>query len=272
MVNSGPADPQVRREQAEREHRRRDQEAHGGNERIGARAARTGTVAEPAAEPRSRCTADQHDRPIEPAHVLDREAEAAVEEAREPEDQAVAEDRSGRRAERQQPEARRAHQCPRDFPHRRSRRGRGIEAAALRLRDQQLDQQRGGQAEQADDDEGAAPRQMGGEPTAEEDAERRADRNPERKESQRSGAPLAREIVRDERIGRSDPARLADRDAHPRNDQLRVILDESAGGGEQAPQRDRAGDDVDPALAVGRPGDRDGDAPRRRSRMQRRDG
>ena len=208
-------------------------------------------------------SADQNDRTVEPAHVRELEAEAAVEEARQPEDQAVAEDRPRCGAERQQPETGRAEQRPSDLAGGRrtcARVGRSrIEPAAFGLGDEQLDQQRRRQPEQADDDERAAPVQMCGEPAAEEDAERGADRDAKRKEGQRPRALLARKIIGDQRIGRSDPARLADADAHAGKDQLRVILGDAADGGEQAPQRDRAGDDVDPALAVGEPGDRDGD-------------
>jgi hypothetical protein len=40
---------------------------------------------------------------------------------------------------------------------------------------------------------------------------------------------------------------------------LGVVLDDAACGREQAPKRDRAGDDVHSALAIRRPGDRYGD-------------
>ncbi len=100
---------------------------------------------------------------------------------------------------------------------------------------------------------------MCGEPAAEEDAERGADGDAKRIEGQRPRALLPREIIGDQRIGGSDSTRLADRDAHARNHQLGVGLNDAADGREQAPERDRSSDDVDPALAIRRPGDRYGD-------------
>ena len=81
----------------------------------------------------------------------------------------------------------------------------------------------------------------------------------EKKASARARLSFGIEIG-DQRVGRRDAARLADADAHPRQEQLPEILRQPAGGGEHAPQGDRRGDDVDPALAVGEPGDRDGEA------------
>ena len=64
-----PGDPQIRREQAQREGGSGDQEADCRNERVGAGARRAEPVAEPAAEPNSRHAADQYDRAIEPADI-----------------------------------------------------------------------------------------------------------------------------------------------------------------------------------------------------------
>jgi hypothetical protein len=97
---------------------------------------------------------------------------------------------------------------------------------------------------------------MIGDPAAEEHSERRPDRNAQREERKGSGAPLLGEEVGDERIGRRHAARLADSDAHPGQEQLPEILGVAAQGREEAPERDRDRDDVDPAPPVGEPGDR----------------
>ena len=137
---------------------------------------------------------------------------------------------------------------------------RTVEAAAHRLGDARLTSRAAGKAGEADDQEGRAPVEMAGDPAAEEDAERRADRNAEREEGERPRPLLLGVEIGDQRIGGRDAAGLADADAHPRQEQLPEILGEAAGGGEQAPQADRPGDDRDPAAAVGEPGDRDGEA------------
>ena len=259
-----PGDIEVGGEGARGEGRGGDHEADGRDQRIAPRTARADPVSDPAAEPGARDAADQHDRAVIPADVCLREAEAAVEEARQPEDQPVAEDRAEGGAEGEQPEAGIEEK---DARHRGCRRGlrgrrigrRRIEAAAGRLWDQQLDQQSGRKAGEADDQEGHSPGKVGREPPAEEHAQSRSDRDPERIESERPGALFLRIIIGDERISGGDSPGLADRDAHSGDDELAVGLDEAAGGGEQAPDRDRGGDDVDPALAIGEPGDRQSD-------------
>src|SRR5207237_10124107 len=94
----------------------------------------------------------------------------------------------------------------------------------------------------------------------EEDTGRGADRYAAREEGEGAPTLLLREEIRVKGIRGGDAARLADPDPHPRQEQLPEILGEAAGGGEQAPQGHRAGDDVHPALSVGEPGDRNGEA------------
>src|ERR1044072_10016256 len=137
--------------------------------------------------------------------------EASGEEARQPEDQAVAEDRARGGAERQQPEAGRPSQRPGHGEERWRDLARTlVEAAARRLGDEPFDEQRRGQAGEADDQEGRAPVEMAGDPAAEEDAERRADRDAEREEGERPAALLPRVEIRHQGIRESDPAVLAD--------------------------------------------------------------
>ena len=194
-VKSSQATPEIRREQAEREDRRGgDQEADCRDQRIGAGIGRAGAVADPAAEPGAGDAADQHDRAVEPGRrPTSAQAEAAVEEARQPEDQAVAEDRAGGGAEGEQPEARLAGERPRRLREGR-RRLAGLPSPLSKpprtgSRISSLTSERGGQAGEADDQEGRAPVEMGGDPAAEEDAERRADRDAEREEGERPRPP-----------------------------------------------------------------------------------
>src|SRR5205085_12324200 len=160
-----PRGDQVRREQAKREGRRGDDEAYRRDERVGGGPRRTGAVANHAAQPSPEDAADENDRAVKPADLVEWQLEAAGEEARQPEDKAVAEDRSRGSAERQQPEAGRSGECGGDRRERRRfDQSGGIELASHRFGDAELDQQPRRQAEQADDDEGRAPAEMRGEP------------------------------------------------------------------------------------------------------------
>src|SRR4029078_1725960 len=58
-------------------------------------------------------------------------------------------------------------------------------------------------------------------------------------------------MLGDQRIARSDAPRLADADAHAREEQLPEGSDQTAKCGEQAPRCDRKHDHARPALAVG---------------------
>ena len=132
--------------------------------------------------------------------------------------------------------------------------------AAHRFPDTDFDQERGWQAGEADDDEGGSPVEMSGDPAAEEDAQSGTDRDAEREQGQSPGALLLRVEIGNQSVRRGDPARFADADAHPGEEQVPEVLRQAAGRGEGAPKSDRNGDDVDPALAVGEPCDRDGQA------------
>ena len=91
---------------------------------------------------------------------------------------------------------------------------------------------------------------------AEQSPRRETEGNAEREDGQRTGATLAREIVCDQRIGRSNAAGLANPDAEPGQEELPISRRKAAERGEAAPDGERGGDDPAPAGAVGQIGER----------------
>ena len=85
----------------------------------------------------------------------------------------------------------------------------------------------------------------------------KTERNSERIDGECSGATGRREIIGNQRIGRSDSASFANPDSEPEQEELRVARRRAAQGRETAPHRKRAGDYRTSAGPVGEKSERD---------------
>ncbi|MND67003.1 hypothetical protein D3C80_584080 [compost metagenome] len=246
----------------------RDQEGDGRRQRIGALGRLAQAVGHDAAQPDAGHAPDHDDGRIIPGGLRKGQAEAAHEEAGQPGGDAVAAHRGRGGAKGQQPEGGLGRQGLDDLAEGRGllhdRRGLGrfgdrrIQAAALGVLDRQTQDGRHQDAEDADHDEGRAPAVGRRQQAADQGARRHAQGNAEGIGRQGPRALRLGEVVGDQGIGRSHPARLADAHAHAAQEQLTEAARHAAQGGEARPDGQGGGHDPDPAEPVGQPGDGNG--------------
>ena len=113
-----------------------------------------------------------------------------------------------------------------------------------RLDNGQADQQSDQQARQAHDDECDSPAEVLVDPTADQKTEQDADVDAHRVNRQGASALLGRIVVRDQAVRGRCAASLTDTHADSRRQQLPVVADSAAEGGECAPHGDRSRQDV----------------------------
>ena len=275
MLDGGDhrAEPDIGQRLAQHEQRKRDGRAaavdsggidrHGHDEgdrrqpRVAGLVLGARTVAQPAAEQHAGDPANEQDAAVKLRSLDKIEPEAALQQLRQPEGDAVSQHRTRRGAERQQPEARLGFQTLPNFTHRRRRRR---VQQARRIAHQPAEERRERQPRQSHRDERAAPTEACRHQPAEQHARRRPERNAERKDRQRPRPPCGRKAVGDQRIGWRHAAGLADADTQPAKKQLPEVRRCSAQGGEAAPERQADGDGAAAALAIREDRDRNGDA------------
>ncbi len=184
-------------------------------------------------------------------------AVATDEERRRPARAAVAGEGVQRGAKRHVPERRARGEETKHLPER----GRFGRLALLgepagRLLQREAHQGGDDEPRDADHEEGGPPAEELVEPATEEEAEENAEVDTHRVERQRAGAPLRRVDVGNDRVRRRAAAGLSHADADPGQEQLRVVLDEAAHRGHEAPDADGEGHDVAPIAGVGPARDR----------------
>ena len=267
----GKGQPFVVDVHGQEEQRHRDEEADRRDQRIpGPVHALAELVGEPAAEPDADGAADEGDArdidgAFDPGH-----AQRALEEAGQPEGRAVAVNRGTGGPEGQEPEAGLLQQ---DAPDLAEAGGLGrdvghfglacdrfgaVKATPDRILDREFQEGREQHAGEADDDKGHAPVDQGRQDPAEQVSQRRADRDAEGIDRQGAGPLRLGEIVCHQGIGRRDPARLADADAHAGPEQRPETGGQTTQGREPAPDRQRHTNDRYTAHPVGQPGDGQG--------------
>ncbi len=135
-------------------------------------------------------------------------------------------------------------------------RGCAVDVTAGRLPQGQLGQQRQQDAGQAQDHEGHAPVEGGGQPAPEDSADHHTEGHAGEVDRQRRGSPAGREMVGQQGVRRRAAAAFADPHAHAEDEQRRIGTGHAAKRGHQRPEGDADGDDVDPARSLGQAGDR----------------
>ena len=119
-----------------------------------------------------------------------------------------------------------------------------VGATSYRLAEEQAHQHGEDDAGSADDEERHSPAELVREDPAEGEAEERADRYAESVDGERRGAPLRREVVRDQRVRWRRAARLADPDPDACQQQLSEGSREARHHGHRAPHRECHGDQI----------------------------
>ena len=269
-------------EQHERDHERgrgdcADEKRHGRNEcnrrdeRVGPPARSPEAIREPAAEPDARDAADQQDGAVVNRSLDQRHAVAAHEERWQPEEQSIAHHRRSRRSERNAPERALGEQHAHDFAQagRAACATRAVEAPALRLAHHPLEQR-------ARSTMPAMPTTMKAVRQSTQCAMKPPKTMPsalpigipKRIDAERARALVRREIVGDQRIGRSHAARLADAHPEPGEKQLPEVLREAACRRQRAPEHERHRHDGRAIAAVGKHRDRDAERRYRTARTR----
>jgi hypothetical protein len=224
-----------------------------------ARIAAAKGVGEPSPQPGARGAGEPGDESEPGADLAGPQVMDADQEGRRPGRHAVARERGEGRAEGEVAEA---PQAPEEAEHLAHPGQCLVVGASLREASQRLPHREAQEccdhdARKADGEEGRAPVEDLVQPAAGQVPEGGAEVDARGVHGQGRGAPLGREVVREQRVGGRAACGLAD--AHPDagEGQLREALGQTREGGHGAPQDGAGGDHAAPWTPVGEAGDRD---------------